>query len=306
VVDCQVRSVRCGHCDRELPVRAGRGRSRKYCNATCRSRARRARSVPVRASCSVRAGVARCVAPAEGAWYDTRGVVAAHSCAGHRELVGELLRARMPKGRRPDRWLPAGIRWSPAQHAPPPRMAFQLTVTLQEVDPPIWRRVHVRADATLEQVHEVIQVAMGWENYHLWRFGPVMFGDLCGEYPADTILETVVGQPGDRLGYVYDFGDHWIHHITVGKVITLPRAGSVYPRCSAGNRACPPEDCGGPLGYEETLKALRSRKGWRYQQARELCGTRFDPEAFDRQAVNTALAALSPSTIACHTAGGTQ
>ena len=60
------------------------------------------------------------------------------------------------------------------------------------------------------------------------------------------------------------------------------------------------------MGYEETLKALRSRKGWRYQQARELCGTRLDPEAFDRQAVNTALAVLSPSTIACHTAGGTQ
>lgn len=62
---------------------------------------------------------------------------------------------------------------------------------------------------------------------------------------------------------------------------------------SAGKRACPPEDCSGPWGYEDTLKALRSRTGWRYQQARELCSTKFDPEAFDRNAVNTALAALA-------------
>jgi hypothetical protein len=241
--------------------------------------------------------VARCAEQADGAWYDIRGQVAAHSCAHHRELAGQLLRGRTPTGRRLDRWLPAGVRWSPACHAPSPKKAFTLKVTLQEVHPPVWRRVHVRADATLAQLHEVIQIAMGWENYHSWRFGPVMFGELCAEYDPDSVLETVVAKPGDRLGYVYDFGDHWLHVITVDKVITRPRAGVVYPRCDGGKRACPPEDCGGPWGYEDHLKALRSHKGWRYQQARELCGTKFDPEAFDRQGVNTALAALGASPV---------
>jgi hypothetical protein len=306
-VESDAGQGRCGHCGTQLPVSTGRGRSRQYCNATCRSRARRARSAPARASCAVRAGVARCAARATGAWYDTRGAVAVHTCAQHRELAGELLRARMPTGRRLDRWLPAGIRWSPTPHTAPPRKAYQLTVTLHGVHPPIWRRVHVRADATLAQLHEVIQVAMGWEGYHLWRFGPVVFAELCGEYSPDTALNAVVAKPGDRLGYLYDFGEHWIHHLELDKVITRPRAGVIYPRCSAGKRACPPEDCGGPWGYADTLKALRSRKGWRYQQARELCSTTFDPEAFDQEAVNTALAALStPPTITCHAPSGTQ
>jgi hypothetical protein len=145
---------------------------------------------------------------------------------------------------------------SPTPHTAPPRKAYQLTVTLHGVHPPIWRRVHARADATLAQLHEVIQVAMGWEGYHLWRFGPVVFAELCGEYSPDTALDAVVAKPGDRLGYLYDFGDHWIHHLELDKVITRPRAGVIYPRCSAGKRACPPEDCGGPWGYADTLKAL--------------------------------------------------
>ncbi len=114
--------------------------------------------------------MARCAAQAAGSWYDTRGAVAAHTCTEHQALAGELLRARMPRGRKLDRWLPAGIKWTPARHAAPPRKAYQLTV-----------------------------------------------------------------------------GCHWIHHITLDKVTTRPRTGTVYPRCSAGKRACPPEDCGGPL-----------------------------------------------------------
>ena len=81
--------------------------------------------------------------------------------------------------------------------------------------------------------------------------------------------------------------------IELEKIVTRPRRDAVLPRCSAGKRACPPEDSGGPWGYEDLLTALRSRKGWRYRQARELCGTRFDAEAFDRAEVNTALAALA-------------
>lgn len=136
---------RCGYCAAELPAAVGRGRSRKFCDATCRSRARRARTPPTPARCSVPAGLGRCAGRSTGAWYDHRGAVAAHTCAEHRELAGDLLRAGMPRGRKLDRWLPASVRWSPAQPAAPPGPAYQLTITLDEVYPPVWRRVHVPA-----------------------------------------------------------------------------------------------------------------------------------------------------------------
>ena len=95
-------------------------------------------------------------------------------------------------------------------------------------------------------------------------------------------------------GYVYDFGDQWIHHITVEK-IHRPAPNTLYPRCSAGRRACPPEDCGGPLGYERTLRAIRSRKGPRYRELREWGLHRYDPAHFDRNEVNRGLA--DPASI---------
>jgi hypothetical protein len=287
----EVGPGQCGHCGGTLPTVVGRGRSRKYCDATCRSRARRARTPPAPAQCSVRAGLGRCAARSAGAWYDQCGTVAAHTCAEHREVAGDLLRAGMPRKRTLDRWLPANVRWSPPQQAAPPRMAYQLTVTLRGVHPLIWRRLHVRADITLTGLHDVLQVAMGWDGQHLWRFGPFTFGDVRGEYDPTTTLDTVLRTPGEEMGYLYDFGDLWIHHIELDKVITRPRA--TLPQCTTGKRACPPEDCGGPWGYDDTLKALRARKGWRYHHARELCGTKFDPERFNRDEVNTALATLS-------------
>ncbi|MGH3409452.1 MAG: plasmid pRiA4b ORF-3 family protein, partial [Streptosporangiaceae bacterium] len=195
-------------------------------------------------------------------------------------------------GRRPDRWLPASLSWHPA----PPAVAgpaFTLTITLDEVHPPVWRQVQVPA-AALTQLHEVIQVAMGWAGMHLWQFGPLLFGELRGDYDPAAPLEDCLARPGDTLGYLYDFGDQWLHHITLDKVITRPRGP--LPRCLAGRRACPPEDCGGPWGYETALKGLRARKGWAYRIARDTCGPRFDPEAFDKAEINHQLAALAPAT----------
>jgi hypothetical protein len=108
---------RCAHCGTPLPSRAGGGRRRQYCDATCRSAARRIRTPP-RARCSVRAGTARCGAAADGRWHDTQGEVIAWTCAVHREPAGELARAGLPAGRRLDRWLPVGIAWQPAPPAP--------------------------------------------------------------------------------------------------------------------------------------------------------------------------------------------
>lgn len=238
-------------------------------------------------------GPARCGAAATGAWYDQRGRVLAHTCAEHQELAGHLLSTAPGRSRRLDRWLPANVAWSHPTPAAPVGKAYQLTLTLDGVSPPIWRRIHVPAAWPLNRLHEVVQVAMGWSGFHLWRFGPALFGDLRGEYAPESVLEEVLRKPGDVLGYEYDFGDQWLHHLELDKIVTRPRRDSVLPRCSAGKRAAPPEDSGGPWGYEELLRGLRARKGLRYRRARELCGPGFDPEAFDRAGVNTALAALA-------------
>lgn len=280
----------CARCGAALPARTGGGRRRRYCGATCRSAARRARTPPAAARCSVRAGAARCPAAAAGAWYDTRGVVIARTCAGHQQLAGELAAAGLPAGRRLDRWLPRNVAWHPRQ-APPPGPALLVTITLEGVHPPVWRQVQVPAALTLAAFHEVIQVAMGWSGMHLWRFGALSWHQVGEETDTSAQLAQWLRRPGDQLGYLYDFGDQWVHRIEVDKVISRPRAP--MPRLAAGRRACPPEDCGGPWGYAAALKGLRARKGPGYRIARDICGPGFDPEALGKDGINRALAALA-------------
>jgi Plasmid pRiA4b ORF-3-like protein len=171
----------------------------------------------------------------------------------------------------------------------------QLKVTLVETEPAIWRRVQVRSETTLAELHRVLQVAMGWEDVHLHAFGAG--GGHDGEWEARTRLDEAAGH-GGGLTYVYDFGDHWEHEVVVEKVIVRPRPGTFYPRCTGGRWTCPPEDSGGPPGFSTLLRALRHRKGLRYREAREfLGGGRFDVDALDLEAVNRELARLSAEPV---------
>src|SRR5262249_4936275 len=95
-----------------------------------------------------------------------------------------------------------------------------------------------------------------------------------------------------KFRYTYDFGDNWRHTIQVEKVLA-PAAGERYPKCVKGKRACPPEDCGGVWGYAELLEALADPKHKRHEELKEWVGGEFDPEAFDIEAVNDELQALS-------------
>ena len=163
----------------------------------------------------------------------------------------------------------------------------QIKAVVGDIDPPIWRRLQVRSDRTLAHLHDVLQAALGWEDYHLHSFG-------CDD--AETVMTVAQAAPeiGSWLTYRYDFGDDWQVDLTVEKILTSPRSATVFPRCTAGRRAGPPEDCGGPNGYEDMLTALRARKGWRYREVREFLGTgRFDPETFDSGDLNKTLATLT-------------
>ena len=177
---------------------------------------------------------------------------------------------------------------------------YQLKVTLRDIRPPIWRRIQVPADVTLYRLHLTLQAVMGWENEHLYEFvrqtglGRLNYGEPDPDYGREirsarrTRLNEVAPAEKARLVYKYDFGDGWEHDILVEKVV--PReADARYPRCLAGRRACPPEDCGGTWGYESLLGAIADPDDPEHASMLEWLGGEFDPEAFDLDAINRAL-----------------
>jgi hypothetical protein len=171
---------------------------------------------------------------------------------------------------------------------------FQIKITLRGIVPPIWRRIQT-TDCTLAELHEVIQVTMGWEFEHLYRFniGGVQYADLemasfdDVEDAFDIRLSEVLPASNrrPRFEYEYDFGDQWIHQVIVEERFP-PEKGVKYPLCMAGERACPPEDCGGPWGYPEFVEEISNPDHRRHEQMLEWVGGEFDPEKFDREAVN--------------------
>jgi hypothetical protein len=136
---------------------------------------------------------------------------------------------------------------------------YELDVRLLEIEPPIWRTIELAGSSTLEDVHFAIQVAMGWTLSHLHQFkiGDTAYGmagdDMELEDERQFRLQDVA-KKGDSFSYEYDFGDGWEHAITVTKVAAVSKAPR--PRWTAGARACPPEDCGGPGGYANLVQVL--------------------------------------------------
>jgi hypothetical protein len=171
---------------------------------------------------------------------------------------------------------------------------YQIKVTLRDSKPPIWRRVQVPGDATLADLHDIIQAVMSWWDYHLHQFivGESYYGVPHPDYMMDMLDETEVrlneiADEGAKFFYEYDFGDSWLHTLDVEKVMQ-PEPGQEYPVCLKGRRATPPEDVGGIWGYERYLEAMENPDhpehemymGWRGE---------FEPEAFDLDEVNAEL-----------------
>src|SRR5260370_5964742 len=184
-----------------------------------------------------------------------------------------------------------------------PQEIYQIKVTLLGTNPPIWRRLLAPASLTLEQLHHVLQLAMGWEGCHMHDFqiGPKRYGIpdpdevLMGMPPVDnerTVrLFSVLGKPGAKAVYTYDFGDTWEHSITVEKVLP-PESGQAYPFCLGGKRHGPPEDCGGLPGFYNLLEAIGDPKHDQHEELLEWLGDDFDPEAFSVDEVNRRFAHL--------------
>jgi hypothetical protein len=178
----------------------------------------------------------------------------------------------------------------------------QLKITLRYAKPPIWRRVVVRADMTLDRLHKVIQTAMGWMDCHLhqFRLGRVYYGipdreseDFGGEMLNEKhyTVADLAPMTKKKFIYEYDFGDSWEHEILVEKALP-PDAAFNPPVCVAGANACPPEDCGGIPGYYELLAAMADPKHAQHQEMKEWVGGEWDASRFNLETTNARLKQL--------------
>lgn len=177
---------------------------------------------------------------------------------------------------------------------------YQLSIKLLRIEPPIWRRIVVPETVSLAKLHTIIQRVMGWENYHIYLFeaGREQYGEGVSEWAEveqrvvnakRVMLQDLAVRKGARFLYTYDMGDGWEHEIQVEEIHEGPPE---LVRCLEGARSCPPEDCGGPHGYEELLEIIFDPKHPEYQERREWLGDGFDPERFNVEVINRSLKRL--------------
>ena len=178
-----------------------------------------------------------------------------------------------------------------------------LLIELADTDPLIWRRLEVPTSMTLKVLHDVVQAAMGWFDYHLWelslgsrRFGLVVPGEDDGEPPLTEARRVRLRDLLDRhgktvLGYTYDFGDGWEHRLTFTGV-RLGEPGTDYPRYVAGERAAPPEDCGGVPGFYNGLDILADPQHPEHEDVAEWFGA-YDPNHIDVELIGFALSRIA-------------
>lgn len=179
---------------------------------------------------------------------------------------------------------------------------YQIKMTLKYSKPPIWRRLLVSSETTLAQLHNIIQIAMGWYDSHLHMFriydqnysNPYYEGGLVELDALDSRrakLSQLITAKGEKFAYEYDFGDSWDHDILVEKILP-PDPEQQLPVCIKGKRACPPEDVGGVWGYESFLEAIKDPQHPEHEMFIEWIDGDFDPEVFDVDVVNSMLQTL--------------
>lgn len=168
-------------------------------------------------------------------------------------------------------------------------------MTLEHVEPAVWRRFTLPSGTTLPELHEVLQDVLGWEDRHLHAFVTgngqryEMQVSLDEWDHGEDLVEDGVRVDellGDGLEYEYDFGDGWKHQLVCDSTV----ADDGPPKCLAGERACPPEDCGGPHGYEELLATLADPSHPEHDHMKNWAGD-FASERFDVAEANRRIAA---------------
>lgn len=174
-------------------------------------------------------------------------------------------------------------------------------IELTHTDPLVWREIEIPTSITLKGLHDIVQAAMGWLDYHLWEF--VIDGRAYGlpmdedwgtgprKEAAKVRLREVLKPGMTRIDYLYDFGDEWEHVIRISEV----RKGAPdrsYPRYVAGERNGPPEDCGGVPGFYNLLDARDDPTHSAHAAAVEWLDD-YDPELVEELPIKFALGRIA-------------
>ena len=205
----------------------------------------------------------------------------------HSEYLKELFREEKVRKER-KRWIVSKAREHPVY--------YQIHVSLEDISPKIWRRLLVLPSTSLKTLSKIIQIAMGWNNYHLHQYiyEDERYGEPWEEDPDGTVdykhlkLHDFLLYPRETMVYEYDFGDGWKHLIKLEDILfNLEQLPS--PQCADGARHCPPEDCGGVTGYAELRRTIKNPRHRDYKETMLWLGGHFDPDCFSVDQVNKEL-----------------
>ena len=178
-----------------------------------------------------------------------------------------------------------------------------LEAALSDIEPEIWRQVDVPLGLSLKGLHDVIQAAFGWLDYHLheFRVGDKIYGvpapdgeDYGRKVLQDKLIkiDALIAKGHDSFEYSYDFGDNWEHFVEIEQVMDAD-PGTKYPRFVAGERRAPPEDVGGFPGYYEFIAAIKNKRHPEHKQMLQWCGGSYDPDDIDLFRLRMRLGAIA-------------
>lgn len=177
----------------------------------------------------------------------------------------------------------------------------RLRISLADTEPEVWRRVDVPFTASLKMLHDIIQAAMGWEDYHLWEFEAEerRYAPPDPEWPDQELtaaknvkLGTLIERGVRHLIYTYDMGDNWEHRVFL-EAVRSGDADTKYPRFIDGACRCPPEDVGGTPGYENFLDAMADPNHEEHADVLEWYGGPYDHDDIDELITKRRVAAIA-------------
>ena len=176
-----------------------------------------------------------------------------------------------------------------------------IRIELRDSDPLIWRQVEVPTSITLDVLHDIVQIAMGWRDRHFWEFktGKQRYGlpmdEDWGAVPcieaAEVCLRDVLKPRKTMIDYLYDFGDAWEHRLTVTD-IRQGEPGASYPRYTAGEWAGPLEDCGGMACFYSILDAKTDPEHPSHAEMTQWF-SHYDPKTIDEALLKIGLARIA-------------
>lgn len=181
----------------------------------------------------------------------------------------------------------------------PPERVFLVRLSIMSCQPRIWRSFLVRESMWLSRLHDSIQIAFDWFDYqtHAFtvddlRFGnPLKRDELTIEDDRDVTLADIDLEHRQRFTYGYHFGEGWQVDVKVEKTLKVEK-GATYPLCVEGERAGPPEDCGGVEAFHDMLACIKEPHTDLGREWLEWLGPEYHPEVCDVEKINKALRKL--------------